>query len=65
MNSASTLLPIFQKNEVLFGHDGTPGIVAVEMTAGGAVQISAHDGARISSDAIPFEPFMLLAKDDA
>ena len=65
MNSASTLLPIFQKNEVLFGHDGTPGIVAVEMTAGGAVQIFAHDGARISSDAIPFEPFMLLAKDDA
>src|SRR5678816_2609994 len=64
MNSASTLLPIFQKNEVLFGHDGTPGIVAVEITAQGAIQISARDGARIFSEAMPFHPFMLLAGDD-
>ncbi len=61
----STLLPIFQKNEALFGHDGTPAIVAVEITAAGAVQISARDGKRIFSDAMPFQPFMLLAGDDA
>ena len=65
MNSASTLLPIFQKNEVLFGHDGTPGIVAVEITAEGAVQICSRDGARTFSKALPFQPFMLLAGDDA
>jgi DNA polymerase, archaea type len=65
MNSASTLLPIFQKNEVLFGHDGTPGIVAVEITAQGAIQISARDGARIFSQTMPFHPFMLLAGDNA
>src|ERR1051325_5711804 len=61
----STLLPIFQKNEALFGHDGTPAIVAVEITAAGAVQISARDGKRIFSDAMPFQPFMLLAGADA
>ncbi|HEX5606073.1 MAG TPA: 3'-5' exonuclease, partial [Candidatus Binatia bacterium] len=65
MNAASTLLPIFQKNEVLFGHDGTAEIVAVEITAQGAVQISAHDGERIFSEPMPFHPFMLLAGDDA
>ena len=65
MNSASTLLPIFQKNEVLFGHDGTPEIVAVEITAQGAVQISARDGARIFSEPMPFHPFILLAGDEA
>src|SRR5689334_1011178 len=65
MNSASTLLPIFQKNEVLFGHDGTPAIVAVEITGGGAIQISARDGERIFSEPLPFQPFILLAGDDA
>jgi DNA polymerase, archaea type len=65
MNSASTLLPIFQKNEVLFGHDGTPEIVAVEITAQGAVQISARDGARIFSEPMPFHPFILLTGDEA
>jgi len=56
---------MFQKNEVLFGHDGTPGIVAVEITAEGAVQISARDGARTFSEPMAFKPFMLLAGDDA
>jgi len=65
MSHASSLLPIFQKNEVLFGHDSTPGIVALEMTDHGAVQISAHNGARILSKPMPFEPFMLLAGNDA
>jgi len=64
MSSASTLLPIFQKNEMLFGHDGTPAIVAVEITAGRAVQISAHDGERVFSEPLPFQPFMLLAEED-
>ena len=65
MNSASTLLPIFQKNEVLFGHDGTPGIIAVEITPAGAVEISARDGERIFSEPVPSQPFMLLGADDA
>src|ERR1051325_10434924 len=65
MNSASKLLPIFQQNEVLFGHDGTPEIVAVEITAQGAVQISARDGERIFSEPMLFHPFMLLAGDGA
>ena len=64
MSSATTLLPIFQKNEVLFGHDGTTGIVAVEIAAGSALQISARDGERIFSEPLPFQPFMLLAADD-
>jgi DNA polymerase, archaea type len=56
--------PLFQKNEVLFGHDGAPALVTFEITSDGKVQIFSRAGDATVSETAPFQPFMLLAGDD-
>jgi DNA polymerase I len=58
------LPPMFQKNEVLFGHDGTPGLIAFEVQ-GDTVAIFSRDGDAIRSQTVPFQPFLLAVGDDA
>ena len=58
------LPPLFQKNEVLFGHDGTPGLIACEIAGDASVKIFLRDGESTQSAVIPFQPFMLLEGDE-
>ncbi len=62
--SQHPLPPLFQKNEVLFGHAGEPGLIALEIDGDDKVKIFSRDGDKLSSERVPFEPFMLLAGDD-
>jgi DNA polymerase elongation subunit (family B) len=57
------LPPVFQKNEVLFGHDGTPGLIALEIVGDDRVQVFSRDGDATKSAIMPFQPLMLLAGD--
>jgi DNA polymerase, archaea type len=59
------LTPIFQQNEVLFGHDGTPGIIVFEIEGMDKVKIFRRQDGKTESDTVPFRPFMLLAGDGA
>ncbi len=59
------LIPIFQTNEVLFGHDGTPGLIAFEIEGTDKVKIFRREDGKTASDTVPFRPFMLLADDGA
>jgi DNA polymerase elongation subunit (family B) len=58
------LLPLFQKNEVLFGHDGTPGLIACELAGDDQMKIFSRDasGATVTATE-PFRPLMLLEGD--
>ncbi len=57
------LPPLFQKNEVLFGHDGTAGLVALEITGNDSVKSYSRASGRLESAIMPFQPLMLLAGD--
>ena len=57
------LPPLFQKNEILFGHDGTMGLLAFESDGHSQIKIFARDGAATRTETVPFQPFMLLAGD--
>ena len=59
------LIPIFQTNEVLFGHDGTPGLIAFEIEGTDKVRIFRREDGKTVSDTVPFRPFMLLVGDSA
>ena len=58
------LPPLFQKNEVLFGHDGTPGLIAFEIDGADKVTIFSRDGDAIRTETVPFQPLLLMAGDD-
>jgi hypothetical protein len=58
------LPPLFQKNEVLFGHDATPGLIACEIDGDDKVKIFRRDGDATLVETAPFQPLMLLAGDD-
>ena len=48
-------------NPVLFGHDPTPGIVAVEIEQGAErVRVFRRESGMIVSESVPFEPFMIV-----
>ncbi len=51
------LPPIFQKNEVLFGHDGTPELITFEVQ-GDKVTIFSRAGNATRSQIVPFQPFL-------
>src|SRR5574341_1906115 len=44
------LPPLFQKNEVLFGHDGAPGLIAFEIDGDDAVKVFSRDGGALRSE---------------
>jgi len=58
------LPPVFQKNEVLFGHDGAPALIAFEIEGDDQVRIYSRDGGATNSETLPFQPLILLAGDD-
>ena len=58
------LLPLFQKNEVLFGHDVTPAAIAYAVDSGSSVKIFFRDGVTVRSEAATLQPFMLLRGDE-
>jgi DNA polymerase I len=57
-------LPIFQRNEVLFGHDGTPGLIALEIEGMDKIRIFRRQDGETESETVPFRPFILLAGDE-
>lgn len=57
------LLPLFQKNEVLFGHNATPAAIAFEVDGDASVKIFYRDGDSLRSESAPFQPLMLLEGD--
>ncbi len=57
------LTPIFQQNEVLFGHDSTPGLIAFEIEGIDKVGIFRRQEGQTGFETIPFRPFMLLEGD--
>jgi len=54
------LPPVFQKNEVLFGHDNTAGLIAFEVEGADKVKIFSRDGAATRTENQPLGPFLLL-----
>src|SRR5262245_21301336 len=59
------LTPIFERNEVLFRHDSTPGLIAFEIEGTDKVKIFRRRHGKTEVDTALFHPFMLLAGDDA
>ena len=49
---------------VLFGRDATPSVTAVELEGNRHVRIYAREPSRVSSTAVPFEPFLWLTSED-
>ena len=58
------LTPIFQQNEVLFGHDNTPGLLAFEIEGPDKVKIFRRQESTTVFDIVPLRPFMLLSGAD-
>jgi DNA polymerase, archaea type len=61
--SREHLTPIFQRNEVLFGHDSTPGLIAFEIEGTDKVKIFRRRDGKTEADTALFHPFMLVAGD--
>ncbi|MGB7952198.1 MAG: DNA polymerase domain-containing protein [Candidatus Binatia bacterium] len=55
------LTPIFQQNEVLFGRDGTPGLLAFEIEGPDKIKIFRRQENTTVFDIVPWQPFMLLS----
>ena len=51
-------------DEVLFGRDATPAVVAVELEGNRHVRIFSRASSGLDSRAVPFEPFLWLASED-
>jgi hypothetical protein len=58
------LLPLFQKNEVLFGHDATAAAIAYEVDGDASVRVFFRDGETVRGEAATLQPLMLLEGDD-
>jgi DNA polymerase, archaea type len=55
--------PIFHSNEVLFGHDSTPGLIAFEIEGTDRVRIFRRQDGKTETVTALFHPFMLLTGD--
>lgn len=51
----------FAKNDILFGHDETRGIVAMEVEGDRGIRAYRKEGGRLVSGVQPFRPFLLLS----
>ncbi len=54
----------FQHNEILFGHDSTPGLIAFEVDGPDRVRIFRREAGRVSSESVGFRPMLLLAGEE-
>ncbi len=50
----------FQQNEILFGHDSTPRLLAFEKEGLDRIRIFYREGDAALSESVPFRPFLLL-----
>jgi DNA polymerase elongation subunit (family B) len=58
-------LPLFQDNQVLFGHDPTPGLIACEVEGGDKIRLYYRgDAGETRSELAPFEPLLILRGED-
>ncbi len=59
---AQELIPVlpFHQNEVLFGHDSTPGLIAFEVDGPERIRIFHRQGDLTVSESVPFRPFLFL-----
>ena len=64
MNMRPQLAPQFQENEVLFGRDLSPGLLACEIEGGDKVRLFVRAGDQTQSATETFRPFLLLAGED-
>ena len=64
MATKHSLPPAFQENRMLFGRDGSSGLVACEIASDDKVRLFIRDGDKTSSEDVPFQPMLLLAGDD-
>ena len=65
MNDREHSLPVlFQNNQILFGHDPTPGLIACEAEGADKVTLYFRTGGEIRKERAPFEPLMILKGDD-
>lgn len=53
----------FHQNEVLFGHDATPALIAFELEGPDTIRVFYRQGNLTHSDRAPFRPFLLLEGD--
>ncbi len=51
----------FAENDILFGGDETPGIVAMELEGDDTIRVFRKEGERLLSETQPFHPFLLLS----
>ena len=51
----------FAKNDILFGHDETHGIVAMEIEGDNGIRVYRKEEGRLLSEIQPFHPFLLLS----
>src|SRR5262249_7058684 len=59
------LTPIFEQNEVLFGHDGTRGIIAFEIDGIDKIKIFTRQDGNTDTETVSFHHFMLFEGDSA
>ena len=52
--------PLFQHNELLFGHDTAPGLIACEIEGPDRVRLFYRQGDLTRSESVAFRPFVLL-----
>ena len=64
MAKPQQLLPLFQENEILFGHDVTPGAIAYEIDGAAEVKIFFRDSDALRAETANLRPFMLLQSDE-
>ena len=50
----------FHQNEILFGHDSTPGLLAFEVEGLDKIKIFYREAGRTLSESVAFRPFLLL-----
>src|SRR5262249_61839472 len=65
VHAREDLTPIFQQNEVLFGHDSTPGIIAFEIDSIDKIKIFLRQDGNTETETVSFRPLMLLEGDGA
>ena len=51
----------FAKNDILFGYNEKPGIVAMEVEGDEGIRVFRKEGGRLLSEIQPFHPFLLLS----
>jgi DNA polymerase elongation subunit (family B) len=56
--------PQFQNNQVLFGHDSTPGLIACEIEGVDNVRLYSRVDGETRSELAPFAPLLILEGDD-